>query len=644
MKTISTIVFFSLLMIIFSCNKKTPDPVEDTGMAQMSIPNGFNFQTTKEITLTIHDVEPSAYDVYTITTDAEPEVIITEADTVLIIDNSNQLVASGFVNNGSWIVELTVPAHQKFIYVKRKKAGAFSGELLPINSNHLSYTHQKFKQVKINDKDIIYGVSGTQVFSMDIETGETTEIATLDASANACAVDKANNVLYALEYKNDHRLWSVNLSNGQISLLTSLSISASRMDYDNTTGVIYLSRRNKLYTYDPFSQQFINSYKIISDVSIHDYYSGDVSKASDGAFYFTAYFGHYLLKGVIDGDEIITTIVNTLPERSSGNAIGSDGYMYLGARSSSKSNVYKVNLQDGSAELLYKLDYGVSDFGILLKDSEQQEDDTDGDGVPDSEDAYPNDPSRAFNLWTPGENQWGTLAFEDLWPNKGDYDFNDMVVNYKFHQITNADNKVVAIEAYFKNVHNGAGLINSFGFELPISQNLVQNVSGTNLTNNTVTIAANGTEANQSNAVIIVYDNAYSNLNNELNVTVSFTQPIEQAALGSAPYNPFLIKNQDRDYEIHLSNHEPTALADLNILGTADDNSIPSQGRYYKTINNLPWVINIPIEFVWPMEKQEIINGYLKFKEWAESGGDSYEDWYLDNAGYRNNDALDTQD
>jgi hypothetical protein len=68
--------------------------------------------------------------------------------------------------------------------------------------------------------------------------------------------------------------------------------------------------------------------------------------------------------------------------------------------------------------------------------------DTDGDGVSDVRDEYPTDPKRAFNNYYPSKNNTGTLAFEDLWPAKGDYDFNDLVVDYNFNQVTNGENKL----------------------------------------------------------------------------------------------------------------------------------------------------------------------------------------------------------
>ncbi|MCX6284989.1 MAG: DUF4842 domain-containing protein, partial [Bacteroidetes bacterium] len=59
-------------------------------------------------------------------------------------------------------------------------------------------------------------------------------------------------------------------------------------------------------------------------------------------------------------------------------------------------------------------------------------------------------------------------------------------------------------------------------------------------------------------------------------------------------------------------------------------------GRYYKTTNNLPWALNIPVSFDYPWEKVSVLSAYNYFATWAESGGVSYPDWYKDLPGYRN--------
>ena len=256
----------------------------------------------------------------------------------------------------------------------------------------------------------------------------------------------------------------------------------------------------------------------------------------------------------------------------------------------------------------------------------------------------PEDASKAFNAYTPSRLGWGSLGFEDLWPSKGDFDFNDLVVNYRFTAVANTANEVLELECKFIVKNIGASFKNGFGFELPIAPNLIRSVSGYNLTENLVQLNANGTEANQSNAVIIVFDNAFQNGNwgecanpgDEVTIRIVFTNPVAQKLLGNAPYNPFIFVNGTRSREVHLANHEPTDLADTNIFGTFDDRTDVNAQNYYKDDLNHPWAINIIHNFRVPREKAKVYNAYNRFRDWAQSGGNSYADWYKDNSGYRN--------
>ncbi len=86
---------------------------------------------------------------------------------------------------------------------------------------------------------------------------------------------------------------------------------------------------------------------------------------------------------------------------------------------------------------------------------------------------------------------------------------------------------------------------------------------------------------------------------------------------------------------MHLPNYPPTDLATAP-FDVGDDASNAATGVYYKTTNNLPWAINIPTVFEYPIEKQDITQVYTHFAEWAQSDGTLYPDWYMDNSGYRN--------
>ncbi len=105
-------------------------------------------------------------------------------------------------------------------------------------------------------------------------------------------------------------------------------------------------------------------------------------------------------------------------------------------------------------------------------------------------------------------------------------------------------------------------------------------------------------------------------------------------------FNPFLIVDGERGKEIHLPDMAPTNLANSEYLGTLHDDSNSGISRYYKTINNLPWAINIPESYSYTIEKTQIISGHLKFADWAESGGTQFTDWYQNKSGYRNESSI----
>lgn len=283
--------------------------------------------------------------------------------------------------------------------------------------------------------------------------------------------------------------------------------------------------------------------------------------------------------------------------------------------------------------------------------------DADEDGIPDDEDDYPDDASKAFNNYSPSENTYGTLAFEDLWPERGDYDFNDLVIDYRYNVITNADNKAVQMETEFVIQAIGAGFTNGFGFELPVDPSLVESITGLNHSENYLSIATNGTESDQQTTVIIPFDNAKNAMgvtetfvNTQagetyyeavtITNTIIFTAPVNTADMGTAPYNPFIIANNSRGYEIHLPGQAPTVLINESLYGNAFDDTNPSQDKYFQSTNNLPWAINIPVSFDYPKEKASIESAHLKFAAWAESGGTVFQDWYIDNSGYRNSNNI----
>jgi len=283
--------------------------------------------------------------------------------------------------------------------------------------------------------------------------------------------------------------------------------------------------------------------------------------------------------------------------------------------------------------------------------------DSDGDGVEDDLDDYPNDPERAFNVFYPNETDWGTLVYEDLWPATGDYDLNDLVLDYHFKSVLNAQNGLVEFFTDYSVRAVGASLHNAFGFSIGGDPANVASVTGSSILHGELSMNANGTEQGQTETVIFMFDDAFDMIGSSGStfsntqpgiayvepdtgtVHVLYQTPVSVSTTGTAPYNPFLVANLPggRGTEVHLPGNLPTLLADQGLLGQWSDDSKPASGKYYQTEDNLPWALDIPESFEYPIERIEIINAYNHFVEWAESGGAVYTDWYQDNAGYRNN-------
>jgi LruC domain-containing protein len=261
----------------------------------------------------------------------------------------------------------------------------------------------------------------------------------------------------------------------------------------------------------------------------------------------------------------------------------------------------------------------------------------------------------------------GTLAFEDLWPSKEDYDFNDLVVDYDFKIIKNNQENVKVITATFVLKAYGAAVHSGFGFTLPtLEPEDVLSVSGYEVVNNTVfKIGSNGLENGQSKPTIIVFDDAYrvmptktggTGANTQLaygytkpvtivvKITLADNANIKFSKLNVGTVNLFMIVGTSvngapgsRGKEIHLANYEPSDLFDVNYFGKSDDRSSRGMGRYFITANNHPFAIDVAETFDWVVEYQKITDVHKMFGEWAVSGGSIYEDWYKNNLEFRDN-------
>lgn len=288
--------------------------------------------------------------------------------------------------------------------------------------------------------------------------------------------------------------------------------------------------------------------------------------------------------------------------------------------------------------------------------------DTDGDGVSDVYDRFPSNPALAYVNVFPAANTFGTLAFEDLWPGEGDYDMNDLVLDYQYRVYGNAQNQAVYMDADFAIRAIGGTIRSGFAFQMPVNSSQISSVTGQNMTESYFVRAANGTESGVTQAVIPVFDNAHAIsplpapyfLNTEravafrtpdtARIRVNFAAGLQMHYMGTAPFNPFLVPNRSengtinwsRDREIHLPGYPATSKANTALFGTSGDDTRPGGNKWYKTHRNLPFALHMAEKFEYSLERQSILSAYPRFADWSQSGGTTALDWYTNTSVSRN--------
>lgn len=663
----------SLLLFFAACDKTSlPDDTGDglpfnvTDMSQVSASDDFDWTLTGEVEFTISTVDNQ--------NDPVPGV---RFDVFKLVGEEERLLFSGVTNeNGVFNTRHPLPPHVNEVIIRNNYIGFANEVRMPIQSEKVNY---------------LFGGSAPD-YKSDEQTAQNYNTAFkylgtyndqgvpdyLEPVNDAISADLLNNINAALpEYQpvpEYHPQYLSASNETNLILLEEAEVWVTFVHegagYKNVLGFY-----TYLYGNAPASANDIDSVTLIyPNVSYYNsgggLYSGN--KVKLGLFPANTVIGWVLIANgwkngtVTNGNNIFYSDMDLNPEadpalrqhnvllydaefdlvligfedllRTSGDNDFNDAIFYTTANPPAAVNIVNLPLVDPTLV------------------------DTDGDGIVDASDSYPNDPDKAFDHHYPGLDEYGTLAFEDLWPTTGDYDFNDLVVDYHFNEITNSSNEIVQIDGSFKVTAVGASYRNGFGIELPIASSFIADVSGFSLDENIVTLNANNTESGQANATIVVFDNVFNVFPEnhvrfintvpvyptenpgEITVSISLSTPVNILEFALPPYNPFMIINQERGKEVHLPGYPPTSLADAAYFGTEDDDTNLGSGKYYKSDNNLPWGMHLPVSFDYPIEKHAILDGHLMFGQWVLSSGYSFMDWYENKPGYRNTSYLFVQE
>ena len=234
----------------------------------------------------------------------------------------------------------------------------------------------------------------------------------------------------------------------------------------------------------------------------------------------------------------------------------------------------------------------------------------------------------------------GVYAFEDLWPSQGDYDLNDVVID--FRHVKEMSKR--STESDFK--------IRKESFNLTTYQNYVTLTSGLAVKLNTpVTPSciamkkiARGsnkvTEANfaQEGNIFYLTDDVKGEIGSTYILELTYSSGVTSDQLASV--QPFIYRNEaeNRTWEVHVPFEAPTSKMNTEYFGTEDDASVPKENKFFVRASDYPFAFFLMDGKIDDFkntilkgsnERKKIDELFPGFILWSTTKGTQNSDWYL---------------
>lgn len=232
----------------------------------------------------------------------------------------------------------------------------------------------------------------------------------------------------------------------------------------------------------------------------------------------------------------------------------------------------------------------------------------------------------------------GVYAFEDLWPWQGDYDMNDVVVDFD-HELTFRGGAVYKETFVMKTFNNTVTLKDGLAFRLKTKVTPQEIIVRRREPGQDYNKTHQYTKVSTKNAGDIYYltDDVSRYLGYTYIITVIYDKAQKMSNL--AEYEPFIWREQENGthWEMHLPFCKPTDKMDTSLFGTQDDKSVPSEGKYFVRNSVYPFAFylanaraeNFTETILKEGENKPISTYYPEFLQWSTSNGIKNPDWYL---------------
>lgn len=242
----------------------------------------------------------------------------------------------------------------------------------------------------------------------------------------------------------------------------------------------------------------------------------------------------------------------------------------------------------------------------------------------------------------PSDGSYYVVSYEDRYPNRGDYDFNDLVVGYRvgFGMVLNETTKQYEVNAMVATgymIARGAEYTHDWYLRIPVNsavqgtvtKNLFKENSAEQVANYPVTEALQGRiniqvlkDTKQLMSVTgSTFVNTLANQSpvpgKKFSIAINFDTPVRFSEFGAPPFDPYL-------YVINTSNEIHLSGLSTQISGSANS-GVDSQ---FKDAAGYPYAMLFPDDWYPPLEGTDVGLAYTKFYSYITSPNTTNETWY----------------
>lgn len=250
----------------------------------------------------------------------------------------------------------------------------------------------------------------------------------------------------------------------------------------------------------------------------------------------------------------------------------------------------------------------------------------------------------------PSSSSYYLVGYEDLFPNIGDYDFNDLITAYRVDLGLDLYSQVTQIRGEAILVSRGGVFNHDWHLRFKFSQasgsvteslyrlgadgysELIGDVTQRSFTNATeldllgfddtalLFPAPEGCRTTNTEARCGTYVPGPKYIFN-----IKLDTPIDPADLSRAPFDPYLWVQTN--YEVHIIGE--TLASQREAMGySATKNATTGLGDSFVDGNNYPFAMILPTGWQPPRESRAITDAYPFFEQYVQSQGRQQQDWY----------------